>query len=320
MAVIVRDAELNAQGRPVLLFAYFRPDAEAWLEALRPAAELVEIRRWPEAGDPAEVDYIVAWQHPPGFLGKFPAVRAIFWIGAGVDQLLRDPELPDAPIVRMLDDSLSAGMAEYVAERVLHYHRLMPAYAEQQQRREWRPLAPPLARDRQVAVLGLGEIGGACAATLANLGFAVRGWSRSPRSIPGVQVMNTPLGEVLRGSEIVVCVLPLTPATRGLLNRETFALLEGAYLVNVGRGGHLVETDLIPALDAGHLAGATLDVFETEPLPADHPFWSDPRIVVTPHASALTHPASAGAGIVSNLRRVLSGEPLAGVVDRARGY
>lgn len=311
---------MNAQGRPVLLFAYFRPDAEAWLEALEPAAELVEVRRWPEAGDPGEVDYIVAWQHPPGFLGRFPAVKAIFWIGAGVDRLLLDPELPEAPIVRMLDDSLSLGMAEYVAERVLHYHRLMPAYAEQQRRREWRPLVPPLARERTVGVLGLGEIGGACAATLAGLGFDVRGWSRSPRSLPGVRAMNGPLGEFLPGCEIVVCVLPLTPETRGVLDAGAFAALEGAYLINVGRGGHLVEADLIPALDAGRLAGATLDVFETEPLPADHPFWADPRIVITPHASAVTHPASAGAGIVANLRRALAGEPLAGVVDRARGY
>ncbi|HVI33711.1 glyoxylate/hydroxypyruvate reductase A [Phenylobacterium sp.] len=311
---------MNAQGRPVLLFAYFRPDAEAWLEALQPAAELVEIRRWPEAGDPGEVDYIVAWQHPPGFLGRFPAVKAIFWIGAGVDRLLLDPELPEAPVVRMLDESLSVGMAEYVAERVLHYHRLMPIYGDQQQRREWRPLQPPLARDRKVAVLGLGEIGGACAAALASLGFDVRGWSRSLRSLPGVQTANGPLAETLAGCEIVVCVLPLTPQTRGILNAETFAALTGAYLINVGRGGHLVEADLIPALDAGRLAGATLDVFETEPLPAEHPFWGDPRIVVTPHAAAVTHPSSAGAGIVANLRRAVAGEPLVGVVDRTRGY
>jgi glyoxylate/hydroxypyruvate reductase A len=311
---------VNAEGRPVLLFAYFRPDAEAWLEALAPARELVEIRCWPEVGDPGEIDYIVSWQHPPGFMGRFPAVKAIFWIGAGVDRLLLDPELPDVPVVRMLDESLSIGMAEFVAERVLHYHRMMPAYAEQQRQRTWRPLTPPLARDRTVGILGLGEIGGACATTLVGLGFDVRGWSRSPRSLPGVRTVTGPLPAFLEGCDILVCVLPLTSQTHGILNRETFSHLDGAYLINVGRGGHLVEADLIPALDAGRLAGATLDVFETEPLPTDHPFWGDPRIVVTPHAAAVTHPSTAGAGILANLRRTLAGEPMEGVVDRDRGY
>jgi len=296
------------------------PDAEAWLDALRPAGDLVEIRRWPAAGEPCEIDYLVAWQHPPGFLGRFPALKAIFWIGAGVDALLLDPELPDVPVVRMLDDSLSVGMAEFVAERVLHYHRMMPVYAEQQRQRVWRPLTPPLARDRRVGVLGLGQIGGACATTLAGLGFDVRGWSRSPRSLPGVRTFTGPLPAFLEGCKILVCVLPLTPETRGVLNRETFNLLDGAYLINVGRGGHLVEAELIPALDAGRLAGATLDVFETEPLPADHPFWSDPRIVVTPHAAAVTQPSTAGVGILANLRRALAGEPMRGVVDLDRGY
>jgi glyoxylate/hydroxypyruvate reductase A len=311
---------VNVEGRPVLLFAYFRPDADAWLDALAPAGALVEIRRWPDAGDPGEIDYIVSWQHPPGFLGRFPAVQAIFWIGAGVDRLLLDPELPDVPVVRMLDESLSIGMAEFVAERVLHYHRMMPVYAEQQRQGVWRPLTPPLARDRRVGVLGLGEIGGACATALAGLGFDVRGWSRSPRSLPGVRTMTGPLPAFLEGCGILVCVLPLTPETHGVLNRETFSQLDGAYLINVGRGGHLVEADLIPALDAGRLAGATLDVFETEPLPAEHPFWNDPRIVVTPHAAAVTHPSTAGAGIVANLRKALAGEPMEGVVDRDRGY
>jgi len=311
---------LNTEARPVLLFAYFRPDAQAWLDALAPAREFAEIRCWPEAGDPAEVDYVVAWQPPAGFLGGLPNLKAIFWIGAGVDRLLEDPALPDVPIARMKDDSLSLGMAEFVAERALHYHRLMPQYADQQRRREWRPLSPPLARERQVGVMGLGEIGQACARALAGLGFAVRGWSRTGREVPGVDVRTGDLGDFLAGCEIIACVLPLTPQTRGILNRDAFARLDGAWLINVGRGGHLVEADLIPALDAGRLAGATLDVFETEPLPPDHPFWTDPRIVVTPHASAVTHPASAAGHILANLRRAEAGEPLDGLVNRARGY
>lgn len=311
---------MNREGRPVLLFAYFRPDGDAWMAALSAAAELVEIRRWPEDGDALEIDYIVAWQHPPGFLGRFPNVRAIFWIGAGVDRLMADPELPQVPVVRMLDNSLSVGMSEFVAERVLHYHRRMPQYAEQQRQQIWRPLATPLARERTVAVLGLGEIGRACATTLAGLGFRVRGWSRSPRELTGVETWTGPLAELLPGCDILVSVLPLTPQTREILDRAAFKHLEGAWLVNVGRGGHLVEADLIPALDEGRLAGATLDVFDTEPLPAGHPFWSDPRIVVTPHASAVTDPVSAGAAIVANLRRALAAKPLQGVVDRSQGY
>ena len=311
---------MNAEGRPVLLLAYFRSDEPEWAEVIAEAANVVEFRRWPDAGALHEVDYLVSWQHPPGFLAQFPALKAIFWTGAGVDRLLLDPDLPDVPIVRMLDDSLSIGMAEFIAERVLHYHRLMPVYARQQRDKVWAPITPPLARDRVVGLLGLGQIGAACAAMLAGLGFHVRGWSRTQRALPGVETMTGPLEPFLKGCHVLACVLPLTSETRGILNRGTFAHLDGAYLINVGRGGHLVEGDLIPALDAGRLAGATLDVFETEPLPADHPFWSDPRITVTPHASAVTHPKSAGAGIVANVRRAVAGEALEGVVDRSQGY
>jgi glyoxylate/hydroxypyruvate reductase A len=311
---------MNAEGRPVLLLAYFRPDGDEWAAALAGASALVEMRRWPDAGALDEIDYIVSWQHPAGFLAQFPNLKTIFWTGAGVDRLLLDPDLPDVPIVRMKDDSLSIGMAEFIAERTLHYHRLMPLYAEQQRRKVWEPHTPPLARDRTVGILGLGEIGSACATMVASLGFKVRGWSRTPRTLAGIETMTGPLPEFLRGCDILACVLPLTPETRGILCRETFAHLDGAYLVSVGRGGHLVESDLIPALDSGQLAGATLDVFEVEPLPTDHPFWIDPRIVVTPHASAVTHPRTAGAGIVANLRRALAGEPPIGLVDRTQGY
>jgi glyoxylate/hydroxypyruvate reductase A len=196
----------------------------------------------------------------------------------------------------------------------------MPLYARQQRDKVWRPWDPPLARDRTVGILGLGQIGAACAATIAGLGFKVRGWSRSPKTLAGVETMSGPLAPFLAGCHVLVNVLPLTPETEGILNRETFSHLDQAYLVNVGRGGHLIEEDLIPALDAGRLAGATLDVFRTEPLPAEHPFWTDPRIVVVPHASAVTHPGSAGARIVANVRAAVAGRPMQGVVDRNQGY
>jgi len=316
----MRNPSMNAEGRPVLLIACFDRVPDAWVTALSPAAPAVELRVWPDQGAADEVDYVVTWGQPRGFFARFPRLKAIFWTGAGVDGLLLDPDLPDVPITRMVDDSLRRGMVEFVTERVLHYHRLMPQYAAQQRAREWRVLMPPLARDRTVGVLGLGELGGACAQALAGLGFKVRGWSRSPRMLPGVDARTGPIADFLPGCEIIACVLPLTPQTRGILNRETFARLDGAWLINAGRGGHLEEEDLIPALDEGRLAGASLDVFRTEPLPPEHLFWGDPRIVVTPHAAALTHPSTAGPKILENLRRAVAGEPLNELVDRARGY
>ncbi|PZR31787.1 glyoxylate/hydroxypyruvate reductase A, partial [Caulobacter segnis] len=243
-----------------------------------------------------------------------------FGFGAGVDRILQDPDLPDVPIARMRDEGLTQGMVEFVLARTLHYHRLMPAYEEQQRQRVWRPLIAPLARDRTVGVLGLGQLGAACATNLAANGFKVRGWSRTPKDLPGVEAFDGPLETFLAPCEVVVCLLPLTPATRGILNAGTLSHLSGASLISVGRGAHLVEADLIPALDAGHLAHATLDVFAIEPLPAAHPFWSDPRITVTPHASALTPPQTAGPTIVANIRRHLAGQDLQDLVDRAAGY
>lgn len=311
---------MNAQGRPVLLLAYFRWDEADWWEALAPAAEMAELRRWPDAGDPAEIDYVVAWRQQNGFLAQFPNLRAIFSIGAGVEKLLQDPDLPDVPIVRMIDDSLKLGMTEYVVERVLHHHRLFPTYEANQRARRWTPLGAPLAREKRVLVLGMGEIGGHCAWSLAAMGFQVRGWSRSGRAPHGVEPVTGPLEGLVGEADYVVAILPLTGQTHGILNAGLFSHMRGAYLINVGRGAHLVEDDLIPALDAGRLAGAALDVFAVEPLPPDHPFWTDPRITVTPHDSAITLPRSAAPRIVENLRRILSGEEPVGLVDRRRGY
>jgi len=311
---------MNARGKTVLLFACFGVRSEPWVAALSQAAPDFELRLWPDAGDKAEVDYVVVWAQPDGFLCQFPNLRAVLCIGAGVDRILEDTDLPDVPIARMRDEGLSQGMVEFVLARVLHYHRLMPAYETQQRQRVWRQLAAPLARDRTVGVLGLGQLGSACAASLAANGFKVRGWSRTRKDLPGVQSFDGPIEAFLEPCEMVVCLLPLTPETRGVLNARTLSRLSGASLINVGRGAHLVDADLIPALDAGHLAHATLDVFAVEPLPADHPFWTDPRITVVPHASALTPPATAGPTIVANIRRHLAGRPLLDLVDRTAGY
>jgi glyoxylate/hydroxypyruvate reductase len=309
---------------PVLLFACFGVDPALWRHELKRALPELEVRLWPDAGDPREIDYVLVWDHPAGFLRQFPNLRVIFSMGAGVDRLLFDPEVPaQVPLVRMADPGLAVFMREYALMRVLHYHRDMPAYERQQHAALWRQLPPRETRERRVGVMGVGQIGGTCARALAELGFEVRGWSRSVRAIPGVNVIagNSGLREFLRGIEILICLLPLTAETRGILNADNFALLApGAWLINLARGAHLVEADLLHALDCGQLAGATLDVFATEPLPREHPFWRHPRITVTPHASALTRPETAVPRLVDNIARERAGQPLLDLVDRTAGY
>jgi glyoxylate/hydroxypyruvate reductase A len=309
---------------PVLLYACFGVDPVRWSHELRRALPELELRLWPDAGDRGEIDYVLAWNHPPGFLKQFPNLRAIFSMGAGVDRLLLDPELPGhVPLVRMADPGLAVFMKEYVLMRVLHYHRDMPAYEQQQRTGLWHQQPPLETRQRHVGVLGVGQIGGSCARALAELGFEVRGWARSAREVPGVTVFSGPgsLPQFLSGVQILICLLPLTPATRGILNADLFAqLAPGAWLINLARGAHLMEADLLRALDSGQLAGATLDVFATEPVPREHPFWLDPRITMTPHAAALTRPETAVPRLAQNIARERSGQPLLDVVDRAAGY
>ena len=214
-------------------------------------------------------------------------------------------------------------MKEYVLMRVLHYHRDMPSYEQQQRAAQWRQLPPRETRERRVGVMGVGQIGGTCARALAGLGFEVRGFALRVREIPGVEVFAGPerLRQFLSDIEILICLLPLTAATRGILNAAHFALLtRGAWLIHLARGAHLVEADLLQALESGQLAGATLDVFATEPLPSEHPFWRDPRITITPHAAALTRPETAVACLALNIARERAGEPLLDLVDRPAGY
>jgi glyoxylate/hydroxypyruvate reductase A len=284
----------------------------------------LELRLWPDVGELHEIDYVLVWNQPPGFLSQFPNLRVIFSMGAGVDRVLLDLELPThIPLVRMADPGLAVFMKEYVLMRVLHYHREMPRYEQQQGEALWRQLPPRQTSQRRVGVMGVGQIGGACAQALAELGFDVRGWARSTRGVPGVRVFGGQdrLGEFLTDLEILVCILPLTPQSRGILNADNFAYLaRGAWLINIARGAHLVEADLLSALDSGQIAGATLDVFATEPLPREHPFWGHPRITLTPHVSALTRPETAVPRLADNIRRDRSSQPLLDVVDRIAGY
>jgi len=285
----------------------------------------LDIRVFPEAGDPAGIEAAVVWTaHDMAELRRYPNLRLIVSMGAGVDHLLRPPgPPPGVPVARLKDARLTQGMTEWVLLNVLRFHRQDPECRALQAARRWEELTAPDTASRRVGVLGLGELGGAAAAALLALGFAVMGWSRTPKERPGVECFHGPDGfdAVLRRSDVLVCLLPLTPETRGVLNRRTLGLLpRGAFLLNAARGGHVVQDDLLAALDDGHVAGAALDVFEPEPLPPDHPFWAHPRVVMTPHAASLTIPSSAAPQVAENLRRARSGQPLINLVDFGAGY
>ncbi len=307
-----------------LLFLSDSDDPVAWRAALAKRVPGFDMRVWPDTGAAADIDAALVWNHPPGALKAFPKLRAILSLGAGVNHILDDPEIPsDIPIARIVDPGLATGMAEYAALAVLRYHRNFDVYERQQRDRRWRRLPIPVTTARRVGVLGLGEIGSACARTIGGLGFPVAGWSRTPKSLPGVACYAGPdgLAPFLNGTDILVCVLPLTAATRGIINQTTLAKLpRGAFLINIARGAHVVDQDLIAALDSGQLAGATLDVFAHEPLPSEHPFWSHPKVTLTPHIASITNPETAADGVAENLRRLHDGRPLLNLADRARGY
>ena len=297
---------------------------DAWRDALHAAVPDLEFRPWEEPGDPADIEFALVWLPPQGALRQFPNLKAILNLGAGVDALLKDPTLPEGvPVVRMVDDDLATCMAEYVLLHVLRYHREQPALDAQQRAHDWRMIASPAAMHRRVGILGLGAMGGEAARLLVGAGFDVAGWSRRPKDLPSVQSFHGEDGRAafLARSEILVCLLPLTPETEGILDRDLFqALPAGAYLINAGRGGHQVESDILAALDSGQLAGATLDVFREEPLPAANPFWDHPKVTVTPHNASITNPQSAVRHVCESIRRVRAGEPLRNVVDPDLGY
>jgi glyoxylate/hydroxypyruvate reductase len=296
----------------------------AWAEALAANYPELKTANWPFKGDPGEIDYALVWQPPKGELKRYPNLKAIFSVGAGIDHLASDPDLPaGVPIVRMVEPGLTAGMSEYVVLAVLNHHRFMLDYAAQRRAKVWEEIPQVPAEGRQVGILGLGVLGRDALEKLKPFGFHLAGWSRTPKSITGVTCFHGSGGlkEFLAGTDILVCLLPLTPETSGILNAKAFATLPaGAAVINVGRGGQLVEKDLLAALDSGQIAGATLDVFQQEPLPEDHPFWEHPRVFMTPHVASMTIPQSAVRAVVANIQRLEAGESLQHVVDLKRGY
>ena len=306
----------------LLVMPQLKPDA--WVRQIQRCDPTLEVRIWPETGDPAEIDFVISWNHPPGEFLRYPALGCIASMGAGVDHIFRDPDLPaGVPVTRIVDPSMAWSMSEYVIMAVLNHCRHQRHYDRSQSAGRWQPKLPLPAERRSVGILGLGQLGADLAGKLCAIGFSVAGWRRTERPLAGIDTYwgDDQLAAFLERSRILVCLLPLTDRTRGILNADLFARLpEGAYLVNVARGGHLREADLLDALESGRLSGACLDVFDTEPLPAGHPFWTHEKIVVTPHISSLTNPKAVVPQIVDNCHRLRSGRPLNHVVDREQGY
>lgn len=307
-----------------VLFLSEADPVDDWRDALLAEMPDLDFRAWPdEVGDPADIDVAMVWQPPPGELARYPNLEAILSLGAGIDSMIADPTLPDLPLARMVDPSMTNTMADYVLLAVLRHHRQFDLFEREQRAGRWTFALPKRAEDRTVGILGLGELGTAAALKLREQGFEVRGWSRSEKSIDGVRSFygQDQLSTFIAETEILVCLLPLTADTAGMLNAKLFAALpKNAYVINAARGRHLVESDLLDALDRGHLAGATLDVFETEPLPAASPLWLHDRVLITPHVASYCVPETAAKGIIDNIERARAGKPLHHQVDRQRGY
>jgi glyoxylate/hydroxypyruvate reductase len=307
-----------------LLFRSSVDSSARWKPQLARLMPELETRVWPEIGDRRSIDYALVWRPEPGLLASLPNLKLILSLGAGVDHILCDPQLPrEVPIARLVDPYMTDAMSEYVALQVLRLHRRDLDYRAQQEAAIWRELEHKNAAERPVGILGFGEMGQDAGRKLKGLGFDVAFWSRTDRAVGGFAgyAGQAGLSALLARSDILVCLLPLTAETEGILNAGTFALLpRGAGLINAARGAHLVDEDLVPALDSGQLSAAVLDVFRDEPLPPGHPFWRHPRIIVTPHVAALTNPPTAAPVILDNIRRFEAGLPLLNRIDRERGY
>lgn len=298
--------------------------AQPWLEGLKAALPGAEIEGW-KPGAPA-ADFAVVWAPPQQFLDEQKQLRGIFNIGAGVDALTKLRLPAGVPLVRLDDAGMSVQMAEYVCHAVIRHFREFDAYEADVAAGKWSYRKPRRRGDFPVGVMGLGVLGTRVAQALRQFDFPVQGWSRSAKAVDGVQCFSGDAGfqDFLSATRVLVCLLPLTPDTENIMRRDTLQKLRpGGYVVNVARGGHLVDEDLIALIGSGHLAGATLDVFREEPLPASHPFWTHPKITVTPHTSARTLRDESIAQIAGKIRALHGGAPiagLAGVVDPNKGY
>ena len=303
-------------------------DPASWAAAIRAREPDRPLFIWPDVPRPDEVGYALVWKPPAGALSHLPNLKVIFSLGAGVDDLVSTPDLPDVPIVRVVNPDLTQRMTEWVVLQVLIHHRRQRAYDRQQAERAWKELPQPAASEVRVGVMGLGVLGRDAAAVLSRLGFRVAGWSRRPTSVPGVETFHgaAELDRFLGRTDVLVSLLPLTPETRGILSMPLFmklardGALGGPVLINAGRGGLQVEADIVEAIERGTLIGASLDVFQQEPLDPKSRLWSLQNVVITPHAAAASAPAALVPPILRQIAAFEAGTPLENVVDRASRY
>ena len=297
---------------------------QPWIAALKKAGPEVEILTQQEVKDPGKVEFALAWNHRPGICKEFPNLKTISSMGAGVDHLMKDPDIPQhIRIVRIIDPMLSQDMYEFVLALILSRMKNLRLFQEQQQQKVWKKKRYLRMGQLRVGIMGTGVIGHHVATALLKVGFNVLGWSRTEGQPSGYRKFfgQEQMKDFLNRTDILVCLLPLTPETKGILNRGHLTMLPaGAGVINVGRGGHVVDEELIEVIDSGHLDGASLDVFQEEPLSPQHPFWSHHKIQMTPHNASLTDPDSVAPQILENYYRTLRGEPLLNMVNREAGY
>jgi glyoxylate/hydroxypyruvate reductase len=303
-----------------ILFASSKEKPEFWFPLLQQALPQDRFFAWPDTNG-GDIDVAIVATHPEGTFANLPKLRFIQSLWMGVENIVVDPHLPPGvPVARLIDPGMVAAMGETALAYVLDWHRHFYSYRAFQQDKIWKRRRQYLASDRMIGILGLGELGGSIAEKLRAMGFHVAGWSRRPKALDGVYC-STDLDEVVRRSDALVCLLPLTDQTRGILDARVLGLLrKGGCVINLARGGHVVVPDLLAALDGGHLAHAYLDVFETEPLPADSPLWAHPGVTVTPHIAALTEPRTSVGKVAENVERVRRGDKPGNLVDFAAGY
>jgi glyoxylate/hydroxypyruvate reductase A len=303
-----------------ILFASTKEKAERWFPLLQKALPADRFFPWPDSNG-GDIDVALVATHPAGTFANLPKLKLIQSMWMGVETFLNDPQVPrDVPLARLIDPGMVLAMGETVIAHVLDWHRHLYFYRAMQRESKWRRRPQFMPSDRTVGILGLGELGSTVAAKLVAMQFNVAGWSRTPKKLEGVHC-STDLDDVVRRSDALVCLLPLTEKTTGIINSKMLSLVrKGGCVINVARGGHLVVPDLFAALDSGHLEHAYLDVFETEPLPAESPLWSHPGITLTPHVAAFTEPRTSVTKIVENFERVRRGEKPLNTVDYSAGY
>lgn len=297
---------------------------QPWIHALKKAGPDIEIISHEDIQDKRKVNFALAWNHPKGIFKEYPNLKCISSMGAGVDHIMADSEIPEhIKIVRIIDPLLSQDLAEFSLSLIMSHMRGLSKYFHLQNRKTWKKSMYKRISDIKIGIMGTGAIGNHVALFLQSLGFSVEAWGKNPgkktdyKRYHGHDQMDVFLGNM----NILICLLPLTPETKGILNRKTLGKLpQGAYVINLGRGLHIVDQDLIEMLDSGHLSGASLDVFEHEPLPAEHPFWAHPAIQITPHVASLTTPISVAPQIIENYRRAINDKPLLNLVNREQGY